>query len=83
MGIQIFRTDEGTIHMKDGKIHRDGGPAIMLVDGHKEWWCDGQPHRLDGPAIQYNGSEDKPDQWFIHGKEYSENEFIFWAEMLK
>ena len=26
---------------KYGKLHREGGPAIELADGDKEWWIRG------------------------------------------
>ncbi len=37
---------------RDGKRHRDDGPAVEWADGHKEWWRDGKRHRDDGPAVE-------------------------------
>ena len=34
---------------RDGKIHRDDGPAITR-EGGVEWYSKGLRHRLDGPA---------------------------------
>jgi hypothetical protein len=46
-----------------GELHREDGPAIMLSNGHKEWWFNGVLHRLDGPAITWDGGE----TWAING----------------
>ena len=32
-------------------LHHDDGPAVVLSDGHTEYWVDGELHRFDGPAI--------------------------------
>lgn len=37
---------------KDGKLHRENGPAIEYPNGDKEWYKDGKKHRLNGPAIE-------------------------------
>ena len=38
--------------------------VIHRLDGAKEWWHNGQIHRLDGPAIEYpNGTK----QWWQNG----------------
>ena len=34
-----------------GELHREGGPAVELVDGDKEWCRNGRWHREDGPAV--------------------------------
>ena len=50
---------------KDGKLHRDDGPAIECADGSKHWYKDGKLHRDDGPAIEWaNGSK----EWYKDGK---------------
>ena len=38
---------------KEGKLHREGGPAIEFVDGEKRWFKEGKLHREDGPAIEW------------------------------
>jgi hypothetical protein len=30
------------IHLKNGKYHREDGPAIEYGDGKKEWWINGK-----------------------------------------
>ena len=39
--------------------------CIIDADGNKEWWVDGKRHRLDGPAIEYNGGS---KEWWVDGK---------------
>ena len=36
---------------RDGKFHREDGPAIEWASGTKEWYRDGKLHREDGPAV--------------------------------
>ena len=36
---------------KDGKPHREDGPAIIDADGRKEWYQNGEYHREDGPCL--------------------------------
>lgn len=62
-------TDEKgtTFWWKDGKIHRDDGPAIEYTDGTKFWYKDGLKHREDGPAVILdNGSK----FWYIWDKKH-------------
>ena len=54
----------------NGKLHREGGPAVEYIDGTKCWYLNGKLHREDGPAIEYaNGGE----EWYIHGFRHREN----------
>lgn len=54
-----------TYYFLNGKLHREDGPAVELVDGSKEWYQNDKPHREDGPAIECaNGDK----SWYIHGK---------------
>jgi hypothetical protein len=43
---------------KNGKTHRNDGPAIeFCIDGLRSWWENGKRHRSDGPAVEWaNGS---------------------------
>ena len=48
----------------EGKLHRENGPAIVRIDGSKEWYHNHLRHRIDGPAIEWeNGDE----EWFLNG----------------
>lgn len=43
---------------KNGRRHREDGPAVEFADGAKEWYKDGKLHREDGPAIEWaNGTK--------------------------
>jgi hypothetical protein len=39
----IISDDNGTERwFLNGKIHREGGPAIIWADGAQAWWIDGR-----------------------------------------
>lgn len=59
---KMWRVTEvsGTVFTKVGyfiekrvisRLHRVNGPALIMDDGHEEWWLNGRLHRTDGPAI--------------------------------
>ena len=55
-------------------LHRKSGPAIKSPKSKFEAWClRGKLHREDGPAIE-EGLKRK--RWFIHGKEFTQQEFL-------
>jgi hypothetical protein len=58
---------------RDGKRHRDGGPAIEWFDGTKVWFRHGQLHREDGPA--YEG-RDGDNQYHLFDEELAYPEFV-------
>ena len=61
---------------RDGKLHREDGPAFELANGNKYWYRDGKPHREDGPAIEGANGE---KCWFYRGTEIeckSQEEFL-------
>ena len=37
---------------KEGKLHREDGPAVEFSDGDKHWYKEGKLHREDGPAVE-------------------------------
>jgi len=52
---------------KDGKLHREDGPAVEWDNGSKEWFIDGKLHREDGPAVVWaNGDK----EWYINGNQH-------------
>ena len=54
----------------DGKLHREGGPARVWLNGTKEWWRDAKLHRKNGPAITYhNGTK----AWLIDDRLHRED----------
>ena len=61
----------------NGMLHREDGPAVEYVNGHKAWWVHDNRHREDGPAIEYaNGDK----AWWLKGKKYEDA--FEWAEAL-
>jgi len=57
---------------KEGKHHREDGPAIEYNNGYKVWYLNGKHHRENGPAVEYVNGE---KFWFLNGKKLSEEEF--------
>ena len=58
-------TEEGVFHYRDGKLHREDGPAVEYADGSKHWMMNGELHREDGPAAEmHNGTK----QYWLNGK---------------
>lgn len=47
-----IRADGSKEWYRDGKLHREDGPAIERANGDKEWYRNGRLHREDGPAIE-------------------------------
>ena len=68
-------------YKKDMDIwHNPYGPAIIWVDGHKEYWLNNKRHRLDGPAMMWlngNGS------YCINDEYLTKEEFEMHPERLK
>ena len=46
---------------KDGKRHRDDGPALIFTKVHEIWYKDGKRHRENGPAII---RFDRSEEWY-------------------
>lgn len=69
--------DDGTRkHYKNGKLHREDGPAIEWRWGDKDWYMNGKLHREDGPAVNYI---DGTKLYYINGEHIkcsSNEEFI-------
>jgi len=53
---------------KDGKPHREDGPAKEYSNGTKVWYKEGLYHRENGPAREYKNGY---PQWWIDSKIYS------------
>ena len=61
---------------KDGKFHREDGPAYIKPDGSQYWFANGKRHREDGPAIIY---PDGTQEWYINNKDITDD-IINWAK---
>lgn len=53
MNQECYENNGNKWWIKDGKFHREDGPAKEYADGTKEWFIEGKRHREDGPAIEY------------------------------
>jgi hypothetical protein len=54
---------------RNGKLHREDGPAYTSRCGHQEWWLDGRLHREDGPAVVLScGGE----EWWFNNRPHRE-----------
>ena len=56
--------------LKNGKYHREDGPAVEYADGTKEWYLNGKLHREDGPACEY---ADGDKRWYLNGQLHRED----------
>ena len=55
---------------KDGKRHREDGPAVEWSNGYKEYYINGKRHREDGPAVEWaNGYK----AYYINEQRHNEN----------
>lgn len=72
----IVEWNDGDIHYyKEGKLHRENGPAIQSENGSEFWYKEGKLHRLDGIAYKRLVGLSFKFGWFIEGKNYSEEDF--------
>lgn len=57
----------------EGRVHREGGPAIEWKNGDKSWYRHGKLHREGGPAIENaNGAK----CYFLNGKHVTAEEVM-------
>ena len=65
MNVSYIINEGGVSHFyKNGKLHREDGPAIEYADGYKAWYLNGNLHRTDGPAVEYaTGTK----FWYLNG----------------
>lgn len=51
MSSQVLELDKSISYLKDGKLHREDGPALIWKNGkHFKYYINGVLHRIDGPA---------------------------------
>lgn len=68
----VAKDKHGTItHYVDGYVHREGAPAIELVDGTKFWQINSKNHRKDGPSMEY---PDGRKEWWFNDHHYGSND---------
>ncbi len=52
---------------RNGYLHREDGPAMVISDGTQYWCLNGKLHREDGPAVEYS---DGGKVWYKNGEPY-------------
>lgn len=71
-----YRTPNGDIFWyENGKLHKEGEPAVIHTDGSTRWYVNGKKHRDDGPAIERGNMSNRSNRWFLDDVEYTEEEF--------
>jgi hypothetical protein len=55
---------------KNGKLHREDGPAIERANGTNVWYKNDKLHREDGPAIEFC---DGMKIWHLDGEKHRED----------
>jgi hypothetical protein len=78
-GRSVITDREGTRRWyRDGKLHREDGPATEHANGTKEWYLDGKKHREDGPAIE---NPDGTKFWYRSGQLHRDDgPAVEWAD---
>lgn len=73
--IYTYRSADCLTYYKNGKQHREDGPAIEYDNGDYEWYINGLLHREDGPAIRFH--DDKTNKtrlsWYIDNELHRED----------
>jgi hypothetical protein len=65
----IIQTNSYQVWRRNGKLHREDGPAVVYESGAQEYWLDDKRHCVEGPAIIWaNGSQ----EWWYEGKRHRE-----------
>lgn len=66
---------DGSVHwIKNGRHHREDGPALIYIDRSQEWYRDGKLHREDGPAVTW--AIDGSHEWWLNDIEYEPTEWL-------
>ena len=72
---EMLLDSDGTKHWYlNGKLHREGGPAVERSDGTKRWFLNGERHREDGPAVEWSDGE----KWW-----YLNDGLVTWKEVFR
>lgn len=77
-GGRLALTQQEWIDFDESTLHRLDGPAVtFIINGATQWWKDGKPHRLDGPAFEWKDGE---REWAIDGINVPGDEIEVWIE---
>lgn len=67
-GGKFLGEESGVWWHKEGILHREGAPAVIVNNGGEYWYKEGKLHREDGPAAKWAGVE----LWYVNGKLHRE-----------
>lgn len=70
--LAIVRPNGDRFWYRNGKLHRNKGPAADCQDGYQVWYRDGVCHRADGPAIRWPSGR---EAYCLDGKLMSQQDF--------
>jgi hypothetical protein len=65
---------------KEGKLHRESGPAIEYADGDKLWYCEDVWHKTNGPAAISYRSLGEEIAWACYGMSHRINGPSYYVE---
>ena len=65
-------------YYKNGKLHREDGPARVWDHGLYEWWLNGELHCETGPCVYFSNDNRVrvADAYYVHGANLSKQEFL-------
>jgi hypothetical protein len=55
---------------RNGRLHREAGPAVVWANGRQAWYRNGVLHRDDGPAVI---DPDGTQFWYRNGRLHRED----------
>ena len=71
MAQEIVTNSFGIIsYYKNGRIHREDGPATIYPSGARFWFIDGEYRWTDGPAVIWS---DGSYEWYVSDRTYYTN----------
>ena len=59
----LIISDKSIRSYKDGALHNEFDPAVININGIKQWYLNGLRHRIGGPAVE----EMWTHKYYIHG----------------
>jgi hypothetical protein len=68
-GYEFIDANDIKRYYYNGKLHREGGPAIIRFFGLSTWYVHGVVHREDGPAEVMNDGMEFKERFFLDGEE--------------
>ena len=75
----VFKYPDGCVaYYKNGRLHRDDGPAVVWANGREAYWKNGLLHRDDGPAVVW--ADGRVEYWKNNRLHRDGGPAIVWAD---